>query len=424
MSRWKEQFKEHAIHQTISQLEEWLCIDLADTTPEFIVEFRRVEKVLRYLKRSISGLDPEITPINQLDALNNNLRHPHIWNEMSTLSSVQTIAAIKSINNQISGCLTHLTWMVPFSRKFSNRDSISSLENTVDKTLSAVIEEKNAYSEELTASTEELRVLHLQIEQLESAVEEHKKSMDSQISQWQQQFSDAQEKRSEKYLEWREKVESDVRKQNTEIVQKSKEEVSLLRDTVQQELHELQQDASAKHERIMELYELASGDSVAGGFSKTSNDETKQANIWRWISIGFIVATTFWLIFAYQQSTGISIDAATSTFDNFSWHRAFLSFSITGVLLFGAGYAGRQSSLHREEAESSRKFALQIKALDPYISSLDESVQQEVKKELTGKFFVGFESKSVSNEDLDQRTVKIMTQSITDVIKAARGTSG
>lgn len=40
MSRWKEQFKEHAIHQTISQLEEWLCIDLADTTPEFIVEFR------------------------------------------------------------------------------------------------------------------------------------------------------------------------------------------------------------------------------------------------------------------------------------------------------------------------------------------------------------------------------------------------
>ncbi|MDX1539602.1 hypothetical protein [Arsukibacterium sp.] len=421
MSRWKEQFKEHAIHQTISQLEEWLCIDLADTTPEFIVEFRRVEKVLRYLKRSISGLDPEITPIQQLDALNKNLQHPHIWNEVSTLSSVQTIAAITSINNQISGCLTHLTWMLPFSRKFSNRDSISSLENTVDKTLSAVIEEKNAYSEELSASTEEVRALRLQIEQLESTVEDHKKSADSQISQWQQQFSEAQEKRAEKYLEWREKVESEVRKQNTDLIQKSREEASLLKDAVQQELQELEQDASAKHQRIMELYELASGDSVAGGFSKTSNDETKQANIWRWISIGFIVATTFWLIFAYHQSTGTSIDAANA-FDNFSWHKAFLSFSITGVLLFGAGYAGRQSSLHREEAESSRKFALQIKALDPYISSLDESVQQEVKKELTGKFFVGFEPKGASSDNLDQRTVKIMTQSITDVIKAAKGT--
>jgi hypothetical protein len=53
-----------------------------------------------------------------------------------------------------------------------------------------------------------------------------------------------------------------------------------------------------------------------------------------------------------------------------------MSFSLTAVLLYGAAYSAQQSTKHRNNEKRARWFALEIKAIDPFISSLPESDQQ------------------------------------------------
>ena len=50
-----------------------------------------------------------------------------------------------------------------------------------------------------------------------------------------------------------------------------------------------------------------------------------------------------------------------------------MSFSLTAVLLYGAAYSAQQSTKHRNNEKRARWFALEIKAIDPFISSLPES---------------------------------------------------
>ncbi|WP_210467703.1 hypothetical protein, partial [Vibrio crassostreae] len=97
------------------------------------------------------------------------------------------------------------------------------------------------------------------------------------------------------------------------------------------------------------------------------------------------LATVFWIYSAYDEyraespsqvkvtatvkQSPISHTSSTEKVEGFNWSKYLLTFSLTGVLLFGAGYTAQQSSKHREEARRTRRFALQVKALDPYISS-------------------------------------------------------
>ena len=70
-----------------------------------------------------------------------------------------------------------------------------------------------------------------------------------------------------------------------------------------------------------------------------------------------------------------------------NWSEVITATSLTLVLLAGAGYASRQSKLHRDAEQQLRWFALEVKAIDPFISSLDETDRNELKKSLTEKLF-------------------------------------
>lgn len=52
-----------------------------------------------------------------------------------------------------------------------------------------------------------------------------------------------------------------------------------------------------------------------------------------------------------------------------------------------AGYAGVESSKHREQATANRKIELQLASLDTYLVSLDEEKQEDVKMRLADRFF-------------------------------------
>ena len=448
MSRWQEQFDNHAIHQTLDQLQKWLNIELDDLDEGDIAELRRCRHVVELISSTIDELDAELIPFQQLDDLNNQLRSQNVWNQINAFGSNKQIQYIATANNHLSTVIQHLTWMVPYTNLKGNNDDISSLRSAVDQSLNALSNKKDELENELSELSNKAEELKRQKEQLETTIEQRRQEVDQQVSQWQQQFSDAQEKRSVAYNDWRNKVESEVKNETQALVDATQSEVESLEKNTIAEITQILSDSKNKHQEINELFQLASGDSISGGYSKFADKERLQSNIWRGIAVLFICLTAWWIFSAYDgikpptsnetaatlMPIDVEADSNTSKPDiagdlpqdiktkatSFDWHRFLLSFSLTGVLLFDAGYAGQQSNRHRESESRMRWFALQIKALDPYINSLDSEDQKELKKTLSEKFFNGAHDNEVAKGMVDEHAISVVAKAITDAIKAAK----
>lgn len=442
MNRWEEKYKNHAVHQTIKQINEWLDVDLDDLEEDDIREIRRCRKVFDMLSKSLDALDVEIIPFNQLDALNQQLRSQKIWNQISGFSSNRNVAHIKNANEQLDQVITFLTWLVPYTAKNEKNESQASLEATVDQTINGLVQKKKEVEDAYESLAKRVENLDSEKSELEATIEQRRLEVDQQISQWQQQFSEAQEKRSSGYTEWKDKVETELRSKTAEIVKETTEEVEDMGTSALGFLNKTKEAAEKKHQEIIELFQLASGDSISGGYASSADKERFQTNLWRVFAVGFIFLTALWIFSAYnsaverntpiQQHAAIADEGekAQQTKDEqnniavspvFDWSAFLLSVSLTGVLLYGAAFSGLQSNRHRENEKQMRWFALQIKALDPYINSLKEDDQKELKKMLSEKFFTGPSEPAPKDNVLSEHAVGALGKAFADVVKASKG---
>jgi len=88
-----------------------------------------------------------------------------------------------------------------------------------------------------------------------------------------------------------------------------------------------------------------------------------------------------WVVFKGWLGFGV---AATGTLD---WPVIVTTVSVTAVAFVAAQFASRQSRLHRINEQRMRWFALEVKAIDPFISSLPIEMQQELKRQLSERLF-------------------------------------
>ena len=74
MSRWSDQFDNHAIHATVQQLRDWLDVEVEKIDAEQEDERLRFKKAMQLVKAALDGQDAELFPENLLTNLNSQLR--------------------------------------------------------------------------------------------------------------------------------------------------------------------------------------------------------------------------------------------------------------------------------------------------------------------------------------------------------------
>ena len=82
----------------------------------------------------------------------------------------------------------------------------------------------------------------------------------------------------------------------------------------------------------------------------------------------------------------------------FNWPEIITATSLISIFLGIAAYTSKQSKMHRDNERISRSFALETKALDPFMSSLELTEQQQIKGELIRKMF-GQQYREKNNTD-------------------------
>ena len=215
---------------------------------------------------------------------------------------------------------------------------------------------------------------------------------DQAFSEWQiefgeaqntraEEFSSAQIQRGEKFDETMREIRTKSESETKEISAKHNERLKSAFETYTKDVQERLEDMKAKHAAILEIHGLVGTDGVAGGYQKTATDEHKAANTWRIVAMVSLGLAAAWLMLKFFLGFG------ETSAGGVNWAELVTAGSLTLVLLAAAGYASRQSKTHRDLEQQMRWFSLEVKAIDPFLSSLEDTDQKELKKQLSERLF-------------------------------------
>lgn len=180
-------------------------------------------------------------------------------------------------------------------------------------------------------------------------------------------------------------METNSKAERDSISEKYNTDFSTRLSNFTQLLNEKTDDVTDKHEEILKLYDIVTGDAIAGGYQSAADNEESSADSWRKIAMWSFIAAAlwtglkFWLYWCEQKTTIVPIPP--------DWTAIISATSLTVILLSIAAYAASQSRLHRINQQQMKWFSLEIAALGPYIRSVEPEEQRKLKIELAHRLF-------------------------------------
>lgn len=453
MSRWQELFDNHPIHATLVWLRESASKEFEDVGENEVVEKRRFLKLISKFEEIFQSLDTELIPFNQLDSLNTALRNDNLTTQINAYAQNGKVGNLVKASNMLTNHLHVLSLLLSLGKNVPSLNPIKELEKLTDTATSLLVEKKNMLVKQLDELNLSIVEKDQKLVELSNQLTQNKKEIGSLVTEWQSQFSSAQETRSQEFSKWRDTFSSEKNTEVDGLIQKHDEKLEKDKTTFTKKVDDILSDGKEKHQAILDLYEITAGDSVGAGYLSQANKEKGQADNWRIISVTFIVLTVAWLLFAFfyntshiliSSNTEINLNSQNEMSDSaehsdvnikdkmldsqinkginnkaasLPWYTLFVTFSLSGVLLWGSAYAAQQSTKHRNNEKRTRWFALEVKAIDPFISSLESDQRNELKKQLSERIFG--QSANVTNDDakvIDEHVFKMVADTLGKIL--------
>lgn len=264
----------------------------------------------------------------------------------------------------------------------SLRGSVSGHRLAVDRAINQMEAElsqaQQVFLRQAETADEKVGELNKEVSNVSAKVQSLETATTTLATQQQSAFATAQTSRSEDFdqlvTEKQKLLNDTVEEMATEIKTSAKK----IKDSIESE----SAAASKAKGRIEEILGIVGEEALIGSYSKSSNDDRRAADFWRWVTVGSIVAATIMAILA-----AISVFVAPSS-DEPDWYKLVAKFLL--ALAFGAlaTYAGRQSSEHRRAQRDATHMATQLAAVKPYLQDMSDSVKRdELLKEIAVKLF-------------------------------------
>lgn len=428
MSRWTEEFENHPLHETIRQSQTWLTDGLNEPDENAAIEHRRLKKALDALEAVLRAIDPELAPISLLNQVNQHLRHQNFWNQLSSFSSSHNTAHLTNANNHISAQFQAIYQLSALAGAAEDVDTVKSLESAYDEFCGTLSGKSATFENELSEGKNRLEKLAAERDVLVKDLAQLQANQSAKLAEWQEQFTADQTQRATEYSDKQIERDKAYSKWLAEFKTTKSEEISKEEKSWNDRINshfakfkkmidEFQADADEKHKAILDMHGLVAEDSVAGGYKQLADHERDQANLWRRVAVGFITATVLWLGLTYWRGVQLDADGAII------WAEIAKIASLTAVLLFGAVFASKQSNLHRESEKKTRWFALEVKAIGPFISSLDDTAQKDLKAKFSERLFAqnnGEAQNSNPDANFDPNALKVVGSLVKDIASAVK----
>ena len=380
VEKFQEQIPYLQVTQKILSLFETLEVPQDEDT---ILQYELAGTYINILKNLLGSDERYFTASLNLDNIATRL--PSSLNtanaQLDAYLTNNSVAHLVKFNLHIQNAIVYLQqFFIILPHQNSSEDKVKETKKIFSDFVVTSKEKREELEASVTSLQNELSKRNSELGTLQQNLEKTQDRTNTLISDWQKQFSKAQEVRNSSFHDQIKELENKFDEQKNKIIenneQQLKEKYDAYADTIERKLEK----AEEHNQKIKDLFKLVSENSVAGSYDNYATSEKRSAFWLMCASLGFIVIGILLHLYNYFfRASGAGGDHL--------WESYIAMLPLTGLLMYGAIYTGSLANKHRKNSQRMKWFALNVKAIDPYLENLDEQERKEIKKELSKEFF-------------------------------------
>ena len=391
-NRFINSYNNHQVHSAIQNTIELLGqIDTDEDDPiENIIEIRRLDKMINFIKDNIDAIDPEILPINQSVSVFNNINQQiqNVNAHLNRYVSNGTIGELQNANSYIDNAAAQMINLNYIKTKSTAKAIANSTKRYNEKTEELLISQNNIIKdfkeerEELISEIEAVKELN---NNLKDIIDEMKEDIEGKYEDYKSEFDEYKELKDGELDGKIKSIRTEYDTLDENLNEKFEEKIESIDENVSEYIESLEE----KKNKASEILQIIGNIGVTGDFQNNAINEKKNADYLRVFALIFMVLAVggaITIIFLAQAK-------------DFDWQYLLLKLLTTTTLTIPATYAAKESSKHRQMERRYRKMQLELATIDPFIDDLPNDKQIELKTELTSKIFGGNILDSIEKEE-------------------------
>lgn len=392
MTSWQKAFREHHLHDALAELETWLKgLDLSDASSDMIEARTRAGLVLDEIFQRLQNVDPAFVTRVWLDGFAKSVTQAQrvlqdAWNQHNT----ETFA-------------THLPQLLLDVGRFPwdpfRHSEVTTEIDKVQEVSRKVIQEISAKSKEALQVLERLEKRQAEVDQTldraESTIADQRNRIQSALNSVQDSFQTSEESRKQDFKrqlsafhEELEQIKSDGIETLDSIRAESTQKSASLIDELEQSRNE-----------AAEMVSILTDSTLSGAYGNSAGRERRTGVIW-------VVAGVSLLSIAAVVASVVLVNFVL---DEFVW-QALLAKILGAAAIAAPGvYAMSLGSKHLQNSIVFERIHLEFATIRPYLASLDDKDELEIRKRLAEKYFTGTQGAS-SDEAADGISAKSLVK--------------
>lgn len=396
MSKWEDRIQNSATYTAAKKLLARLNeIDSDSMSLEAIDAINRAKLVIELLVDRLDNTDSRLLSISNLDNISS-----HLSNASSCFDNWQNTRddmylGISYMNGYIDNILSYIPSLTPTMDIKETRKAIAGLNRSVGQYKRTAAKEIDSISakgttaektidEKVTEAKNEFEALGVKIDELNKDLKDIKDSSNSISTEQQLSFTKSENVRNEavnKFIE-------DQKRTIEETFSKKSDEADRITDDIDKKLNATEAKAEDSLARIDELLNIAGDKTLIHDYSSSAKEDMEAADRWRKITMFLLFAVlgfSCWVVYEIIHTKDTSWQFLVA--------RAFVMLFAGGI----AGYTATQSSEHRKAQRANQRTAHQLKALKPYLLSIegDVKLRNEIIKTVAYRIFNNEENNQV-----------------------------
>ena len=396
MSKWEDRVHNSATYTAAKKLlARFDEVDLGNASLEAIDDINRAKLVIELLVDRLSNTDDRLISISNLDNINNYLSSVSSCFDNWQNAHDDVYLGISYMNGYIDGILSYIPSLTPTMDIKETRKAIARLNRSVGQYKRVAAKEIDSISakgaasektidEKVTEAKNEFEALGVKIDELNKDLKDIKDSSNSISTEQQLSFTKSENVRNEAVNEFIKEQKRTIE----ETFSKKSDEADHIADGIGKKLNATEIEARDSLARIDELLNIAGDKTLIHDYSSSAKEDMEAADRWRKITMLLLFAVLIFSCLVVYEVIHIK---------NVSWQflvaRAFVMLFAGGV----AGYTATQSSEHRKAQRANQRTAHQLKALKPYLLSIegDVKLRNEIIKTVAYRIFNNEENNQV-----------------------------
>ncbi len=375
MSRWANQFKDHAFNAVWDRLFELLSAPIPEeksATVAVVEEYARLRKVVEYVRGLLDSLDPELLPSSYLNDMQQHVQNA--VNEVTAFNSNGNFAHLQNANLQADQFLM-LACRSPLTAFGAAKAQLTRAATAYAETMERHAAAYASQTDDLLAdSAEKLKALEGRMKsaddemtKLDSRVDNVETTVQGQLSTFNSTFQTSESTRTATFDGWLAKFQERAIADYTKLTEQNG--AGLLA------MQSFQDDAEKVLGTVIDTAQ-------AGAYAKYANEEKNSANSYRRAAIGSMVLAALVLfvpefVHWIEQGSAYVVD----------WKQALYRVPFSLILFAPALYLAKESSRHRTNEVINRRRQHILTTIGPYLALLPEEKADAIKADVAKSIF-------------------------------------